>query len=87
MPLNLSRRLLLLSCLASCVTLLSSGCLTSSKRVVFIEPTDTLVRIGPGVKGKVYYYTGEGWELSHNKVEIPEGWVAGPMNLPEGDAE
>jgi len=66
---------------------LSSGCLTRSKRVVFIEPTDTLVRMGPDVRGHVYYWTGEGWELSHNKVEIPEGWVAGPVNLPEGEAE
>ena len=67
--------------------LLSSGCLTKSKRVVFIATTDTLVRIGPAVRGRVYYWTGEGWELSQNKVDIPEGWVAGPMNLPEGDAE
>ena len=82
-----SQRQLLLLFLAGCVMLLSAGCLTRSKRVVFIEPNDTLVRIGPDVKGRLYYWTGEGWELSANKVEIPEGWVAGPMNLPEGDAE
>lgn len=87
--LNLLQLRLLPLCLASCVTLGSSGCLTGSKKVVFIHPTDTLVRIGPDVKGHVYYYKGpkEGWELSANKVQLPEGWLAGPMNLPEGDAE
>ena len=87
--LNLLQPRSLLLFLASCGTLGSSGCLTGSKKVVFIHPNDTLVRIGPDVKGRVYYYKGpkEGWELSANKVQLPEGWLAGPMNLPEGEAE
>ena len=89
MPQNLLKPQLLLLCLASCVTLGSSGCLTGGKRVVFIHPNDTLVRLGPDVKGHVYYYRGpeEGWELSTNRVQLPEGWLTGPMNLPEEGAE
>ena len=73
--------------LASYVTLGSSGCLTSGKKVVFIPTSDTLVRIGPSVTGRVYYWTGEEWELSKNRVTLPEGWLAGPLDLPKGDAE
>jgi hypothetical protein len=67
----------------------SSGCVNGGKRVVFIRPDDTLVRLGPDVKGHIYFYKGaeEGWELSKNKVSLPEGWLTGPMNLPEGEAE
>jgi len=65
----------------------SNGCLTSGKRVVFIPTSDTLVRIGPSVTGRVYYWTGEEWELSKNRVTLPEGWLAGPLDLPKGDAE
>jgi hypothetical protein len=82
----LKQRLLLLS-LASCVTLGSSGCLTSGKRVVFIPTSDTLVRLGPKVTGRVYYWNGTEWELSKNRVTLPEGWLAGPLDLPEGEAE
>ena len=85
--LNLLKQRLLLLFLASCVTLGSSGCLTSGKRVVFIPTSDTLVRLGPEVTGRVYYWTGEEWELSKNRVTLPEGWLAGPLDLPEGEAE
>jgi len=87
MPRNLSLRRLLLLCLASCVTLGSSGCLTSGRRVVFIPTSDALVRIGPDVTGRVYHWTGKEWELSKNRVTLPEGWLAGPLDLPEGEAE
>jgi hypothetical protein len=73
--------------LASYVTLGSSGCLTSGKKVVFIPTSDTLVRLGPDVKGRVYHWNGTEWELSKNRVTLPEGWLAGPLDLPEGDAE
>jgi hypothetical protein len=78
---------LLLLCLASCVMLGSSGCLTSGKRVVFIPTSDALVRLGPDVTGHVYHWTGDEWELSKNRVTLPEGWLAGPLDLPERDAE
>jgi hypothetical protein len=74
-------------CLASCVMLGSSGCLTSGKRVVFIPTSDALVRLGPDVTGHVYHWTGTEWELSKNRVTLPEGWLAGPLDLPERDAE
>ena len=75
---NLSRLPLPLLFLASCGTLGLTGCLTSGKKVVFI---------GPNVKGRVYVWDGDKWELSRNKVSLPEGWLAGPLNLPEGEAE
>jgi hypothetical protein len=82
----LKQRLLLLS-LVSCGMLGTSGCLTSGKRVVFIPTSDTLVRLGPDVQGHVYYWTGTEWELSKNRVTLPEGWLAGPLDLPVGEAE
>jgi hypothetical protein len=85
--LNLLRQRLLLLFLASCVTLGGNGCLTSGKRVVFIPTSDALVRIGPDVTGRVYHWTGSEWELSKNRVTLPEGWLAGPLDLPEGEAE
>ena len=65
----------------------TSGCLTSGTRVVFIPTSDTLVRLGPDVQGHVYYWTGTEWELSKNRVTLPEGWLAGPLDLPVGEAE
>ena len=64
-----------------------NGMLDKWKKVVFIHPNDNLVRIGPNVKGRVYVWDGDKWELSRNKVSLPEGWLAGPLNLPEGEAE
>jgi hypothetical protein len=61
--------------------------LTNGKRVVFIPTSDALVRLGPDVTGRVYYWDGKEWELSRNRVTLPEGWLAGPLDLPEGDAE
>ena len=83
---QLQQRLPLLF-LASCVMLGSNGCLTSGKKAVFIQPSDNLVRTGPNVTGRVYYWNGTEWELSKNKVTLPEGWLMGPLDLPEGEAE
>jgi hypothetical protein len=54
------------------------GC--SGPRVVFVPSADAPVRAGPGVRGRVYVWTGATWELSRNRVPIPEGlyiWDAG----------
>lgn len=59
-----------------------SGC--KSSRVVFVPEDDGLVRLGPGVRGLVYYWNGSSWELSSNKVLLPEGWYAGSI---DGDVE
>ena len=73
--------------LASCGTLGLTGCLTSGRKAVFIQPSDNLVRTGPNVRGRVYYWNGTEWELTKNKVTLPEGWLMGPLDLPEGEAE
>ncbi len=72
--LNLARTLKLLTMLG--ISFLS-GCVNT--RVVFINPSDDVIRIGPNVKGRVYFYNEEeqAWQLSNNKSLIPEGWYAG----------
>jgi hypothetical protein len=42
------------------------------------------VRIGPGIKGRVYVREGGAWVLSANEVEIPEGtYVVPPSYVDE----
>ena len=50
-----------------------------STRVVFVDTDTQLVRIGPGVKGKVYVLKDGQWILSKNRVNLPEGWYAGAL--------
>jgi len=57
------------------------GC--GSTRVVFVDTQSNMVRIGPGVSGRVYVMKNGEWVLSKNKVELPEGWYAG--GLPTDD--
>ncbi len=60
------------------VAILLAGC--SGPRVVFVPSADAPVRAGPGVRGRVYVWTGATWELSRNRVPVPEGlyiWDAG----------
>ena len=57
---------------------LLAGC--SGPRVVFVPSADAPVRAGPGMRGRVYVWTGAAWELSRNRVPVPEGfyiWDAG----------
>ena len=62
--------------LTSVATLLMS---CGSTRVVFVDTDTQLVRIGPGVKGKVYVLKDGQWILSKNRVNLPEGWYAGAL--------
>lgn len=40
-----------------------------------------VVRIGPNVKGRVYFQNSKGeWVLSKNSVQLPEGWYAGSLD-------
>lgn len=55
------------------------GC--SGRRVVFVPESDGIVRLGPDVKGHVYYWDGSNWSRSSSPVVLPEGWYAG--SLPE----
>lgn len=63
-----------------------SGTSCSASRVVLVHPAEhQLIRIGPNVRGRVYFYNGNDWELSGNTVDIPEGWYAGYVS-PAGEA-
>ena len=64
-----------------CLMIGVSGLLPAcgGSRVVFIEPSKTLVRLGPDVRGHVYYWDGTSWVLSQNAVTLPEGWYAGSV--------
>ena len=64
--------------LAVVAAALVSGCV--GPRVVFLPAADAPVRAGPDMSGRVYVWTGAAWELSRNRVTIPEGfyiWDAG----------
>ena len=51
---------------------------------MFVPESDGIVRLGPGLRGYVYFWNGSSWELSSNKVLLPEGWYAGSI---DGDVE
>ena len=61
----------------------ASSCGTT--RVVFVDTNEAMVRIGPDVKGKVYFQRDGEWILSKNKVRLPEGWYA--VGLPVEEEE
>ena len=67
------RALKLLTVLILSVAFIGCG----STRVVFVDTSADLVRIGPGVSGRVYILKNGEWILSKNKVKLPEGWYAG----------
>ena len=71
--------LMLLSFLSVFVLLGLTGC--GGSRVVFVPHDDGLVRLGPDVRGRVYVWNGSMWELSANKVDLPEGWYTGSVNV------
>ena len=63
------------------VSVFLSGC--GNTRVVFVDSQSQILRVGPKVKGKVYFWNGEEWELSANKVEYPEGHHMGALEPEE----
>ena len=62
------------SCVIAFALAFVSGCGTT--RVVFVDTNEAMVRIGPDVRGKVYFQRDGEWVLSKNKVTPPEGWYA-----------
>ena len=69
----------------SIATLASVGLIgCESSRVVFVPESDGIIRLGPEIRGHVYYWNGNSWELSSNKILLPEGWYAGSI---DGDVE
>lgn len=59
------------------VGLLTFATSCGSPRVVVINSASDVVRLGPGVKGKVYIWRNGEWQLTQ-RVTLPEGWYAGP---------
>jgi len=80
---NRLKPLMLLLSLSVIVMLGLTGC--GGSRVVFVHPSDGLLRLGPDVRGHVYYWNGSSWELSGNSVDLPEGWFAGDVQIPTED--
>jgi len=44
-----------------------------------VPESEALLRLGPDVRGHVYYWNGSSWELSSNRILLPEGWYAGTI--------
>ena len=72
------RKLIKVCVIAFAITFASS---CGTTRVVFVDTSEAMVRIGPDVRGKVYFQRNGVWVLSKNKVKLPEGWYA--VGLPE----
>lgn len=73
-------KLLMPKLLLASLIVCASGCM-SGKRVVLVNPEQTILRAGPNMKGRVYVKNEEGeWELSRNQVTISEGWYIGKID-------
>lgn len=72
------RTLLLASALvglAACAT----GCaIFRPSRVVVIDSSSDVVRLGRDVRGTVYMHEDGGWKKV-GPITLPEGWYAGPL--------
>lgn len=64
--------------------LLVLACAAGCTRTVLV-PESSPVRIGPGVKARVYTLEADGWRLGGNRVPIPEGWYLVPPSFVEGE--
>ena len=53
--------------------------------MVFVDTSKEMVRLGPDVRGTVYFYKGGEWVKSKNKVNLPEGWIAGGVPKEDND--
>lgn len=71
---------MLLVCVVAAIAF-ASGC---GSRAVFISDQSP-VRIGPGVKGRVWMLVDGEWTLSMNSVELPEGMYIVPPRFVEED--
>lgn len=65
--------------LAAGVLAFASGC---GSRAVFI-PDQSPVRLGPGIKGRVWMLVDGQWTLSNNSIELPEGMYIVPPRFVE----
>lgn len=68
-------------CATGLSLLLLSGCGMLSPRVVFVDSSSDVVRLGENVKGHVFYQNDKGeWVKSSNRVKLPAGWYAGRLD-------
>ena len=44
-----------------------------------------MVRLSDDCVGHVYFFQGGEWILSANKIKLPAGWYAGPINLDDNN--
>lgn len=72
------RKLLQLCALAGIGIWLTS-CAT---RTVVLDRQNSVVRLGPDVRGHVYVWDQGAWTRT-GKVTLPEGWYAGPGPRPQ----
>ncbi len=69
--------------LVSSVALAVASASACGPRTILVSESAP-VRIGPGIKGRVYVREGGAWVLSANEVEIPEGtYVVPPSYVDE----
>ena len=62
---------------------LAVGFVGGCARTVLVND-DSPIRLGPGVRARVYLFNGTDWELSQNPVQIPEGWYLVPPRFVDG---
>lgn len=55
----------------------ASGC--GNNRTVFV-PEDSPMRLGPNSSARVWVRVNGQWELSANRINIPEGWYIVPSS-------
>lgn len=74
------QQLLRLSLIAMTLVVSMTGC-ASGRRVVLVNSDKSVFRAGPNLKGRIYIKNEKGeWELSRNKIQIPEGYFIGSGN-------
>lgn len=69
--------ILTLICCAALVLGFASGC--GNNRTVFV-PEDSPMRLGAGVRARVWVRVNNAWELSGNAIDLPEGWYIVPSS-------
>lgn len=66
--------------MTACCIVLAAMFATGCDRVVLVTEASPM-RIGPETRSRVYTLGDHGWELSSNRVLIPEGWYVVPPSF------
>lgn len=75
------RRAMLLLITAALAALAVASAIGCARTVLVSEGSP--IRIGPEMTGRVYTKTDDGWQLSDNRVRVPEGWYCVPPSYVE----